>query len=378
MTRQLTKTTQIIPPGSTIGMLGAGQLGRMSAMAAAPLGYLTHVYSPEAHTPTSQVCARETIAAWDDHAALEKFAHSVDVVTFEWENVPVETLEFVAQFCPVHPSPQVLRVAQDRLAEKEFITAQGIETTKFLAVNSLEDLREGLQIIGTPAILKSARFGYDGKSQTRLDSGDWASADAAWNAIGQRRAILERVVPYRCEISVLVARSAAGQIAVYDPVLNHHVESVLNTTEAPAPLAHDICERAVRIARDLAEAFDLVGLLAVELFVTHDDDLWVNEVAPRPHNSGHWTIDACYTSQFEQFVRAVCNLPLGSPRRFADAIMQNLLGPIGQRWQTILDEDPEASLHLYGKIDPRPGRKMGHITRILPRSEADFSFLSNR
>lgn len=378
MTRQLAQTTQMIPPGSTIGMLGAGQLGRMSAMAGAALGYLTHVYSPEAHTPTSHVCARETIAAWDDLAALEQFAHSVDVVTFEWENVPVDTVEFIARFCPVHPSPDILRIAQDRQTEKEFMAQQGIATTKFLPVDSLEALREALEVIGTPAILKAARFGYDGKSQTRLDTADWAVADAAWHAIGQRRAILERVVPYRCEISVLVARSSAGQVAVYDPVLNHHVESVLHTTEAPAPIAPDVCEAAVRLARDLAEAFHLVGLLAVELFVTQDGQLLVNEVAPRPHNSGHWTIDACYTSQFEQLVRAICNLPLGSPRRFADAIMQNLLGPIGQRWQTILDEDPEASLHLYGKIDPRPGRKMGHITRILPRSEADYSFLSHR
>jgi 5-(carboxyamino)imidazole ribonucleotide synthase len=367
----------MIPPGSTIGMVGSGQLGRMSSMAAAPLGYRMHVYGPTADSPTAQVCNHATVAGWDDRAALERFAHSVDVITFEWENIPVETLEFLEEFRPVHPSPSVLRIAQDRLDEKRFVAQAGLSTTEFAEVESVDELRRALESIGTPSVLKSARFGYDGKSQTKIEKTDDASLKAAWEEIGARRAILEGFVDYTCEVSVVVARSASGQIAVYDPVLNNHVEYVLDTTEAPAPIESEVCERAVRMARTLADAFGLVGVLAVEFFVTGDGRLLVNEVAPRPHNSGHWTINACHTSQFEQFIRAVCNLPLGSPKRHSDAIMQNLIGQIGHRWQHVL-EDPEASLHLYGKIEARPGRKMGHVTRLLPLSSVDYSFLSRR
>jgi 5-(carboxyamino)imidazole ribonucleotide synthase len=367
-----------IPTGSTIGMLGAGQLGRMTAMAAAPLGYRLHVYSPKPNrpkqeSPTAEVCAEVTSADWDDKAALERFAKSVDVITYEWENVPVDTLEYLQQFRQVHPSPHILRIAQDRLAEKRFINDAGVETTGFAEVETLDELRDAVADIGTPCVIKSARFGYDGKGQASIKSPD--DIEAAWTEIGERRAVVEAFVDYFCEMSVIIARSPSGQLAVYDPVSNNHVAHVLDTTEAPAPVEPEICERAVTIARTLADAFDLVGILAVELFLTNDGRLLVNEVAPRPHNSGHWTIDACHTSQFEQYVRAVCDLPLGSPKRHSDAIMQNLLGPIGERWLHVLEDDPEANLHLYGKKDAYPGRKMGHVTRLTPLSGEDYAYL---
>jgi 5-(carboxyamino)imidazole ribonucleotide synthase len=362
----------LVPTGSTIGMLGAGQLGRMTAIAAAPLGYRVHVYSPDQQSPTAEVCAEVTVADWDDEAALEAFAKSVDVITYEWENIPVPTLEYLQQFRRVYPSPHILRIAQDRLAEKRFINEAGIETTEFAEVETLDELRDAVADIGTPCVIKSARFGYDGKGQASIETPD--DTEGAWREIGERRAVVEGFIDYVCEMSVIIARSASGQLAVYDPVLNNHVAHVLDTTEAPAPVDPESCERAVGIARTLADAFDLVGILAVELFLTPDGRLLVNEVAPRPHNSGHWTIDACHTSQFEQFVRAICDLPLGSPKRHSDAIMENLLGPIGERWLRALEE-PEANLHLYGKKKAHPGRKMGHITRLTPLSNNDYAYL---
>ncbi len=364
--------SRIVEPGGTIGMVGGGQLGRMTALAAAPLGLRVHVYTPEEDSPTAQVCARATVADWDDKDALERFAHSVDVITYEWENIPVDTLEYLQQFGRVYPSPNILRVAQDRLDEKRFVNDAGVPTAEFVEVENFEELRPAVERIGTPCVIKSARFGYDGKGQATI-TGE-ADLEEAWQAIGQRRAIVEAFVDYTCEMSVIIARSPSGELAVYDPVLNNHVQHILDTTEAPAPVDPDVCERAVEIARTLADAFRLVGVLAVELFLTGDGRLLVNEVAPRPHNSGHWTIDACHTSQFEQFARAVCNLPLGSPRRHSDAIMQNLIGPIGHRWRDALD-DPEASLHIYGKKEAYAGRKMGHVTRLEPLSEAEFAYL---
>lgn len=367
-----TNGSKRVPTGSTIGMVGAGQLGRMTALAAAPLGYKLHVYSPKEESPTGQVCAHATVAEWDDEEALEAFANAVDVITYEWENIPVETLEYLEKFNTVYPSPSILRIAQDRLAEKRFVNDAGVPTADFAEVETLDELRDAVDEIGMPCVIKSARFGYDGKGQASIESAD--DIDKAWREIGERRAVVEGFVDYVCEMSVIIARSPSGQVAVYDPVLNNHVEHVLDTTEAPAPADPQICERAVEIARTLADAFDLVGILAVELFLTGDERLLVNEVAPRPHNSGHWTIDACHTSQFEQFARAVCDLPLGSPARHSDAIMQNLLGPIGDRWLQAL-EDPEANLHLYGKQNAYAGRKMGHVTRLLPLSDQSFAYL---
>ncbi|MFW5967957.1 MAG: 5-(carboxyamino)imidazole ribonucleotide synthase, partial [Persicimonas sp.] len=275
----------------------------------------------------------------------------------------------------VYPDPSILATAQDRLAEKRFVNEAGVATTDFSEVATLEELEEAVDRIGTPCVIKSARFGYDGKGQAAIETLD--EVETAFEEIGRRRAVVEAFVDYTCEMSVIVARSPSGQIAVYDPVENEHVEHVLHTTEAPAQVAPEVCERAVEIAITLADAFDLVGVLAVELFLTRDDRLLVNEVAPRPHNSGHWTIDACHTSQFEQFVRAICDLPLGSPGRHSDAVMDNLLGPIGERWLEALD-DPEANLHLYGKREAYAGRKMGHVTRLRPPTPTSFSQLLNR
>jgi 5-(carboxyamino)imidazole ribonucleotide synthase len=356
-------------------MVGGGQLGRMAAMAAARLGYRVHVYSLERHGPTEQVCERATIADFDDEDALGEFAEQVDVVTFEWENVPVRALKFLSKLHPVRPSWKILEMAQDRAAEKFFINEAGIATTDWQEVETLDELEQAAEEIGTPCVIKTARFGYDGKGQVTIETLD--DLEQAWKDVGEVRSVVEGFVDYEAEMSTVVARAPSGQIAVYDAVENHHVEHILDTTYAPASADPGVCARATDIAVALAEALDLEGVLAVEYFLTKDGGLLVNEVAPRPHNSGHWTIDACHTSQFEQFIRAVCNLPLGSPRRHSNAIMQNLIGPIGGRWLEAL-EDPEANLHLYGKHEAYPGRKMGHITRLTDLSDKHVSELSSR
>jgi 5-(carboxyamino)imidazole ribonucleotide synthase len=362
-----------IPRGSTIGMVGGGQLGRMAAMAAARLGYHVHVYSQEPTGPTEQVCHAATIAEFDDEDALGEFAEHVDVVTFEWENVPVRTLKFLARLHPVRPSWEIQEMAQDRAAEKFFINESGIATTEWHEVETLEELEDAVDDLGTPCVIKSARFGYDGKGQVTIESPE--DVESAWNDVGEVRSVVEAFVDYEMEMSTIVARSPTGQIAVYDAVENHHVEHVLDSTYAPASAELNACSRAADIAVTLAEKLELEGVLAIEYFLTRDGALLVNEVAPRPHNSGHWTIDACNTSQFEQFIRAVCNLPLGSPRRHSNAIMQNLLGPIGERWLETL-KDPEAKLHLYGKADAYAGRKMGHVTRLTDLSDKHVSDIS--
>ena len=355
-----------IPTGGTIGVLGGGQLGRMTAMAAAPLGYTIHVYTKKPDSPTAQVCHQATVAEFDDEEALATFAESVDVVTFEWENIPSESLKFLAQFHPVRPSWDVLETSQDRAIEKQFVNDAGIATTDWREVESLAELEDAVSEIGAPCVLKTARFGYDGKGQAAIDGPE--DIESAWKEVGGVRCIVEGFVTYEAEMSVIVARSPSGQTAAFDPVENHHVQHILENTHAPAGADLALCQEAVDIGLKLAEELELEGVLAVELFETLDGRLLVNEIAPRPHNSGHWTIDACHTSQFEQFVRAVCNLPLGSPERHADAIMQNILGPIGNRWLEAL-RNPDANLHLYGKHEERPGRKMGHVTRIADLSE---------
>ena len=352
----------IIAPGATIGMLGGGQLGRMMALAAANLGYKVHVLTPERDSPTEQVCAATTIADYTDRAALEAFAKSVDVVTYEFENVPVEAAEFLMEKVPVRPGPEALRVAQDRLHEKEFAANLGIGTAPFRAVGAADELAAAIASIGTPSVLKTRRMGYDGKGQTKILPD--TNPDDAWAAIGGQPAILEGFVSFRMEISVIVARGLDGQTLCYPPVENRHVNHILDTTIVPAPIPPALAAEAEEIARKMAEALDLVGLLAVEMFVTEDGHVLMNEIAPRPHNSGHWTMDGCVTSQFEQMVRAVCGLPLGSVDRFGDAEMKNLIGDEAHDWLEIL-RDPAARLHLYGKAEARPGRKMGHVNRIL-------------
>jgi len=350
-----------LPPGSVIGIVGGGQLGRMIALAAARLGYRCHILAPEPDSPAAQVTSLATVASYDDDAALERFAAAVDVVTMEFENLPVEALAALARARPVRPAPAVLAICQDRREEKAFLGRIGVPIAPYVTVESARSLDHALAELGRPALLKTARLGYDGKGQVRIDAG--MGLDDARAAAAATPCILEGLVDFEREISVITARGQDGAKASYVPVENRHRDQILVQTIAPAPIAADLADQAQALAERIAAALDLVGLLAVEMFVTRDRRLLVNELAPRPHNSGHWTIDACAVSQFEQLVRAVCGLPLGDAARFADAVMDNLLGTEVERWPAILAE-PGARLHLYGKGAIRPGRKLGHVTRV--------------
>ena len=365
-----------LPPGSTIGIMGGGQLGRMTALAAAPLGYRCHIFTPETDSPAEQVSAAATIADYSDVEALESFADDVDVVTFEFENIPFESVQVLAERVPVRPGWKCLRISQDRLAEKDFINSLGIPTTPYRAVYTLNDLENSLTEFGRPAVLKTTRLGYDGKGRILINAN--TDAKDAWDSIstaaGGDAAILEAFVDLAMEISVIVARGADGSWASFPPVDNRHKNHILDITRAPADIPENMGVKATRAALAIADALDLVGLLAVEMFITrngdgdgvgHDSKLMINEIAPRPHNSGHWTMDACVTSQFEQFVRAVVGLPFGSTERHHDAIMHNLIGDDVDNWLDFAGEQG-AVLHLYGKADARPGRKMGHVNRLYP------------
>jgi 5-(carboxyamino)imidazole ribonucleotide synthase len=354
----------MIPPGSTIGILGGGQLGRMIALAAASLGYRSHIFCPEADSPAMQVTSSSTLAEYNDEAALARFADSVDIVTFEFENVPARTAEILAAHRPLHPRPEVLAICQDRLREKDFLRSIKVPTTDYRAIANVDELRQAMRAIGPGAVLKTARWGYDGKGQATLDGK--SDLDAAWKNLNAPQGILEAHVDFACEISVIVARGADGGEAAYVPVENRHVNKILDTTVAPAAIEPKLAAEAEKMARAIVARLDLIGLIAIEMFVTKTGKLLVNELAPRPHNSGHWTIDAYVTSQFEQLVRAICGLPLGSTERHADAVMKNLIGPDIAKWREALDA-PNAKLHLYGKASAPPGRKMGHVTKLLPR-----------
>lgn len=352
----------VIAPGSTIGIVGGGQLGRMAALAAARLGYDCHILTPESDSPAARVAAGAIVAPYDDPAALAAFVHAVDMVTFEFENVPAPAVAWLAERRPVRPGWRVLETTQDRILEKTFLNGAGIETAPWRPVRGADDLRAALNDLGTPAILKTARFGYDGKGQVRLTRD--CDPAAAWEALRADAAVLEGVVDFATEAAVIVARGPDGAMAVYDPVRTVHAHHILDTVEAPAPLPAPVLAEAQALARRAAEALGLVGLLTLELFVTRDGRLLANEMAPRPHNSGHWTMDGCVTDQFEQLIRAVCGLPLGSVAlRGRSARMKNLLGDQAETWATLLD-DPTAKLHLYGKREARAGRKMGHVTWV--------------
>lgn len=350
-----------IAPGGVIGILGGGQLGRMTALAAARLGYRCHIFSPEADGPAAQVAAARTIADYQDIDALDAFAAAIDVATFEFENIPVASIARVAARAPVRPGAKALAAAQDRVIEKQFLEAEGAPTAPFVEVRDRHDLARAVGSIGAPAVLKTARLGYDGKGQVRIDAD--SDLGDAFRAMGADRGILEAWIDFRMEISVIVARGLDGRMAAFEAVENRHVHHILDTTLAPARISPALAMQARGIAERIAVALDLVGLLAVEMFVTRNETLLVNEIAPRPHNSGHWTMDACETCQFEQLVRAICGLPLGAPTRRADAVMTNLIGDAVETWPAILRE-PGAHLHLYGKDTARPGRKMGHVNRI--------------
>ena len=350
-----------IAPGSTIGIFGGGQLGRMTALAAARLGYRCHIFCPEADNPAAEVSAAATVAGYDDAAALDAFAASIDVATFEFENVPYEAVARVAAQVPVRPGWEALKTSQDRAVEKRFLGGIGLETAPWIEVRSAADLRRA----PCPGILKTARLGYDGKGQFRLDEG--FDADAVWDAFGAGRGVAEALVDFSAEVSAIAARGADGSVAVFDVGRNDHRDGILRQTTVPAPVPDSLAAEAQALAARAAEALDLVGLLAVEFFVTRDGTLLANEIAPRPHNSGHWTQDACRVDQFEQFVRAVAGLPLADPARHSDVQMVNLLGTDIDAWPDLLAE-PGTCLHLYGKHEVRPGRKMGHINRVSPKT----------
>ena len=354
-----------LSPGATIGVLGSGQLGRMFAMAARRMGYLVHTFSPETDTPTGQVADVEVTASYDDLDAVRNFARRVEVVTFEFENVPAATVEAISGIVPVRPDGAALYTTQHRLREKTFLQAAGFPLAPFRRVRTRAELDEALAGIGCPAVLKTAGFGYDGKGQRLIKSG--AESDEAYESLRGQEAVLEAFVDFEREVSVVCARGANGETAHFGVVENSHERHILDCTVAPARVSPQVARRATEIAGSLLEHLSLVGVLCVEFFLGHDGELFVNELAPRPHNSGHFTIDACQTSQFEQQVRAVCGLPLGATEQLRPAAMANLLGDLWQDgepdWRAACAV-PNVKLHLYGKHEARAGRKMGHLTAL--------------
>jgi 5-(carboxyamino)imidazole ribonucleotide synthase len=355
----------MIPPGSTIGILGGGQLGRMAAIAARRLGYRVHVLAPDAASPAAQVADVCIEAEYEDPDAMRRLAQNVDVLTYEFENLCADAVAVAEQHVPVRPSGRVLRVAQHRRVEKETLQNAGLPVTPFLPVHSADELHSALQHLGPAAVLKTARSGYDGKGQVRIR--DIAEHRQAWDSLKTDEAICEAWIPFEREVSVVVGRGLRGDMTTYGPIENTHANHILDTSVLPANLPADLLVEAVAIARRVAETLDLVGVICVEYFVTREGRLLINEIAPRPHNSGHLTIEACPTSQFEQQIRAICGLPLGDARPSRPAAMANLLGDLWSAgepdWAALL-RVPGVNLHLYGKDTPRPGRKMGHITAV--------------
>jgi 5-(carboxyamino)imidazole ribonucleotide synthase len=355
---------KIVLPNSTIGVFGSGQLGRMFAIEARKMGYRVHTFSPDSDTPTGQVADTETSADYNDLHAVREFARSVDVLTFEFENVPSATVEAAAEFVAVHPRGDILHTTQHRLREKTYLSEKGFPVTPFRRIRLIEDLYRAVDELGLPSILKTAGFGYDGKGQAKLKTrGD---IEPAFEALDGSEAILEAFVEFEKEVSVVCARGQDGEFTSYGVIENEHANHILDVSFAPALVSEKVQREAVEIARSIAESFDYVGTLCVEFFLTNDAKLLINELAPRPHNSGHLTFDACVTSQFEQQLRAVCGLPLGSTEFYRPAAMANLLGDVWEggepNWARALELS--VKLHLYGKSEPRPGRKMGHITAI--------------
>ena len=360
----------LVLPGATVGVLGSGQLGRMLALAARRMGYRVHVYSPDSDSPTGQVADREWSAAYDDLDTAGEFARSVDVVTLEFENIPAATVEEVSDAVPVRPGMKALHTAQNRLREKTFLRNGGFPVAPFREVSVRETLDAALREVGVPAVLKTAGFGYDGKGQTKLTGAE--DLDDAWEALGGE-AVLESWVEFEKEVSVVAARGLDGSFVHYGVVENTHDRHILDVTVAPANVSPEVEREAVEIARDIFEELEVVGTACVEFFMTTEGKLLVNEIAPRPHNSGHWTIEGAVTSQFEQQLRAVCGLPLGSTERIRPAAMANLLGDAWANgepdWARVCSL-PGVKLHLYGKKEARPGRKMGHVTALADTPEA--------
>ena len=353
-----------LKPGDTIGILGGGQLGRMLAMAAARLGLRCHVFSPDPDSPAFDVVLHATCADYADVEALELFANDVDMITYEFENVPAAAAMILAARRPVLPDRKILETTQDRLAEKDFVKRLGIGIADYADVSSTPSLRAAIARIGLPAVLKTRRFGYDGKGQAIIRDGD--NPDQIWEDLGTRSAILEAFIPFVCEVSVIAARSADGHVECFDVTENEHQDHILKISRAPANISDALAGRARAIAEKIANALNYVGVLAVEMFVVERDgepEVLVNEIAPRVHNSGHWTLDGSSISQFEQHIRAIAGWPLGKPVRHGPVTMTNLIGDditTYEQWLTV----PGAAVHLYGKGRPRPGRKMGHVTQV--------------
>jgi 5-(carboxyamino)imidazole ribonucleotide synthase len=355
-----------LKPGATIGILGGGQLARMLALAAARLGLKCHIYAPEPDSCAFSVVRRATLAEYDDEASLARFAEEVDVITYEFENVPSDTAAFLSSRKPVLPDPSVLATTQDRLIEKDFVTSLGIATAPYAGIASALEIHPAIRKVGLPAVLKTRRFGYDGKGQIKIGPKD--DAARAWRSLGEAPCILEGFIPFTREVSVVAARSADGQVVAFDITENEHSDHILKISRVPAKVSATLAKEGRRIAQTIAEALNYVGALAVELFVVKDGDgeaLLVNEIAPRVHNSGHWTIDGASVSQFEQHVRAVAGWPLGKPVRRGKIEMINLIGAEIDDCAKWL-ELPNAYLHNYGKPAARPGRKMGHVTKVMP------------
>lgn len=361
-----------LPPNATIGLVGGGQLGRMSALAAARLGYRCHILTREEDSPAGQVSHAVTISDYEDPVSLRAFAAAVDVISFEFENVSAEGLDLLASLKPVRPAPSVLRISQDRIAEKSFLNGAGVATAPWRVVETFSELEAAVAELGLPSVLKTTRLGYDGKGQAMLRSPD--DLAPAFERLSPKPLILEGFVDFACEISVVIARGADGTVSAFDTVENQHRDHILDITLAPARIAAAVDEAAQRIARDVVGALDLVGLLAVELFVDRDGRVLANEIAPRPHNSGHWTIDACPMSQFEAHIRAIAGLPLPPAVRHSDAVMKNLVGPAEAALWPAIVASPGLIPHHYGKAEARPGRKIGHATRLFPRGSLPGEF----
>lgn len=357
-------TSEPLGPNAVIGILGGGQLGRMLALAAARLGYRCHILAPEPDSPAFDVARRVTQADYADEHALARFAADVDVVTYEFENVPDGTARFLSTRVPVRPDPAALAITQDRLTEKDFVRGLGLGVADVVAVDDREGLDRAVARLGRPAVLKTRRFGYDGKGQAMIRED--TDLDTAYAAIGRAPAILEAFVPFEREVSVVVARDATGRMAAYDLTENEHRDHILHRSLVPARVSPAVTAAAIEVAREIAAGLNYIGVLAVELFALGDRVL-VNEIAPRVHNSGHWTMDACVVSQFEQHIRAVAGLPLGDPARHSDVEMINLLGHDVDNLTALL-ATPGTGVHLYGKPTVRPGRKMGHVNRLMPRT----------
>jgi 5-(carboxyamino)imidazole ribonucleotide synthase len=361
-----------LPPNATIGIVGGGQLGRMSAMAAARLGYRCHIFTPEPDAPASQVASLTTLADYDDNAALIRFAESVDVITFEFENVSAEGLDLLAERRPVRPGPDILRISQDRIAEKTFLNAAGVRTAPWAAVESIAQLQAAITTIGLPAVLKTTRLGYDGKGQALIRTA--GEAEMAFALLNPKPLILEGFVDFACECSVIVARGDDGASTAFDTVENRHRDHILDLTLAPAPFDPDLRQEAQAMALRVADHLALVGLMAVEFFIDRDGRILANEIAPRPHNSGHWTIDACPASQFELHIRAVAGLALPRAVRHSDAVMKNLVGPADiALWPQIVATQGLIP-HHYGKTAAREGRKLGHVNTLFPHGALPGAF----